>query len=353
MNPQLEQIKNQLLQNANIDPALIIRIQSIGKDKKRPLGKTNVSAWIVEITRGCNLQCGFCATRLFPKNEYKFMRETTWIRLMQLISILTPYNRIELANAGEPTLHPDICNFLKIGREISPHTHFQVITNGVKLIKGEITYQDLFMAGANIIYVDMYTPEKEHILLAEQSGYAWYLRKNKKETDPAAWSYYPDPNLKCIVFQDQPGHWSKRKQSAGYFSTFMNNLDWEAAKKYDIFPVEKAPNRRCNQPFRMCNVGYDGSYSFCCFDFVRNIYGKIGSVHSGVPGFFKFWLGNYMQYTRRLLHFKDRPSHPLCQKCAFTSSRGDIPCWDDNSMNTYWTGTEWKPIEIIGKENES
>lgn len=350
INQELEIIKQKLLENIkNVDPELIERILTINKNKNRPLGKLNASAWILEITRGCNLRCGFCATRLFKPGKFDFMNEETFVQIMKLVSILTPYNRVEFANAGEPTLNPNICNFLKIGRKISSYTHFQVVTNGTTLINNNITYKDLFESGANIIYVDMYAPEEKHIELAKKSGYNWYLRRNKKESDPAAWSYFKDPNLKCIVLQEQPGNWSKRKINSGYFSTFMNNLDWKAAKKYNIFPVKEALNRRCNQPFRQINVSFDGYYSFCCFDFMRYIYGKIGNVNEGLNGFFKFWLGYYMQYTRNLLHFKDRKFHDLCSKCTFTSSRCDIKCWDDKSMNQFWNGKNWELINIKHK----
>lgn len=352
MNQELENIKQKLLKNSNfLNKELLNRILSINNDKHKPLGKFNFSYIGLEITRGCNLRCGFCATRLFPVGVYQFMSVETFTKLMQLVQILTPYNRIEIANAGEPTLNPNLCKCLKIGRKISPYTCFQVITNGTLLIKKEISYRDLFENGANIIYVDMYAPKEKHIELAKKSGYHWYLRSEKKETDPAAWTYHKDPNLKCIILQEQPGEWSENKIRFGYLSTFMNNLDWNAAKEYNLYPIQNAPNRRCNQPFRTVNIGFDGTYSFCCFDFMRNIYGKIGNVNEGIEGFFKFWLGNYMQYTRNLLHYKDRNSHHLCKKCSFTSSRGDIPCWDDNSMNHYWDGNNWQSLNIKHKES--
>lgn len=342
MNSELEQIKWQLLKNTEgVSPELIERIQSIGKDKNRPLGKINVAYWGVEITRGCNLRCGFCATRLFPKNKFKFMDQETWVYFMELVARLTPYNRVEFSLAGEPTLNPNIYSFLQLGRSISPYTHFQLITNGTTLINKSINYKNLFDAGVNIIYVDMYAPEEIHIELAKKSGYQWYLRRNKTVNDPGAWSYHKNPNLHCIVLQEAPGQWSKNKRKAGYLATFMNNIDWKAAEPYHLYPVEKAPDRRCSQPFRTVNVGYDGAYSFCCFDFMRDVYGKIGSVYDGTSGFFKYWFGNYMQSTRKFLHFKNRNAHPLCSKCAFTSFYGDIPCWTDNCMNTYWDGKKW------------
>lgn len=336
-------VKNKLLKSKKIKNSFIKKcIIKIGEDKKRPLGKFNASAWIIEPVYGCNLACGCCATRLLPRNKYKYMKISTWKKTMKLIRQLTPYNRIDLANAGEPTLHPKLIEMLAIGRKISPNSFFEIITNGTMLLKKKITYKNLFEAGANMIYVDMYAPIEKHLKLAKDSGYNFYIRSKKKPEDPFAWTYHNDPTMKCIVLQENPLNWSNQKKRI-YFSTFFNNLDWDEARKFGLKPIETAPSRRCNQPFRNINVSYDGYYSFCCFDFMRYQYGKLGNVDKGIEGFFNFWLGKYMQETRKILHNKDRNSHPLCSKCAFTSSRGDIPCWkNEDQMDYYLEDNKWK-----------
>jgi organic radical activating enzyme len=345
---ELLDIKQKLLLTCPKNNSIYKYIESIGINKKRPLGKINVAYWTLEITRGCNLRCGFCATRNFPIGQYKFMTIKTWEKIINMVSIITPYNRIDFANAGEPTLNPNIKEILKIGREKSPHTFFEIITNGVLISQGKITYKELFDAGANMIYVDMYSSKEKHIELAKKSGYEYYVRGDKDSKDkPVAWTYHSDSNMKIIVFQENPANWNKSKKNTCGYSTFMNNLDWEEAKKYNIFPVKKAVSRRCQQPFRTGNISFDGFYSFCCFDFVRNIYGKIGNVDEGLIGFFNFWLGKYMQITRKLLHNKDRNGHELCSKCNFCSGRADIPCWEDNTMDFYWENNKWNKNKII------
>jgi hypothetical protein len=340
---QLEDMKKNLLSKKSIKGTMMEKyISTMCIDRKKPLGKLSPSSWALEPVRGCNLACGCCATALFPKKKFNFISLKTWEQMITLMKEITPYIRIEFANAGEPTLHPKLTEILRMGREISPFTFFQVITNGTTLIDGKITYDDMFKAGANIIYVDMYAPEDKHISLAKNSGYHWYLRRNKKKEDPAAWTYHRDMGIKCIILQENPYNWGKNKKRT-YFSTFFNNLDWEKAKSLNIKPVDLAPRRRCSQPFRVVNVSYDGFYSFCCFDFMRYVYGKIGNVESGVQGFLEFWLGEYMQDVRKRLHNKDRRSHNLCSKCAFCSSYGDIPVWkDDEVLDFYYSNNSWK-----------
>jgi hypothetical protein len=349
---KLIEIKNKLLTDNTISENMRHLLESIGKDKRRPLGKFNISSWAIEVTRGCNLKCGCCATRLFPKGQYNFMSIDLWEKFMDLVVLLTPYNRLDFAASGEPTLNKDLDKILKISRNKSPYSWLEIITNGTTLIKGDWRYKDFFENGANIVYVDMYSPEEKHIELAKKSGYNWYLRRNVPEGAPRAWSYYNKPDLKWIILQENPANWTKRTVSSGRFSTFFNNLDWEASKKYNLYPIKEAPNRRCNMPFKIGNISYDGYYSFCCYDFMRYTHEHLWNIDDGIEGFFKYWLGAYMQNTRKLLHNKDRKSHELCSKCAFTSSRGDIPCWKDNATDFYWDGSTWKRNNTIPKNHD-
>lgn len=303
-------------------------ILSLNKDWRRPLGKFNVSNWSITATRGCNLSCGHCATRLFERNKYQHMTPDVMKSLMELIKTVTPYNRVAIAQAGEPTCNPKLPELLKIGRETSPNTFFQVVTNGVKLINGDIKYSDLFENGCNIAYVDMYAPEEKHIELAKASGYNWYMRRDKTPEQPAAWTYHRNMDMKWIIFQENPANW-RNKNNLG---NFLNNLDWEAAAKFGIKKTLKAPNRRCNLPFKSAIVDYDGSYSFCCLDFLREVHGDIGFVQDGIDGFLEYWFGEYMQMTRNLLFNKDRNAHPMCKRCNFIPSRCDIPVWKNEDM---------------------
>lgn len=350
---ELEELKQRFLESATKkypdNTALLEALNSLNVDKNRPLGKFNPSNWSITSTRGCNLRCGHCATRLFPRGQYQHMSLDTMGQLMELVRVLTPYNRIAIAQAGEPTMNPNLPEMLRLGRKISPWTTFQVVTNGVRLINGDIKYSDLFENGCNIVYVDMYAPEEKHIELAKASGYNWYFKRDKTPDQPAAWTYHKDPNLKWIVFQENPANWKNRNN----LGNFLNNLDWDAAAKFGIKKTAKAPQRRCNLPFKSAIVDFDGSYSFCCLDFLREVHGSIGFVSEGISGFLEYWFGEYMQMTRTFLHNKDRNAHPMCKRCNFIPSRADIPVWKEGTMsNIYTKNGETYFHEYIPKEED-
>jgi hypothetical protein len=320
---------------------LVPRMKS---DGKRSIGLFRPWAWWLEITRGCNLCCGFCATRLFPRGEFSFMSEDTWRQAIEVIRSVSPVCRVEVGNAGEPTLNPRILDFMSIARDMCPTLQLMIYTNGTTLTDGRITYRDLFEAGLNMVFVDMYAPLEVHRDLAGSSGYDWFEQNRRPEGSINIFQYQGDPDVHAIMLCPNPGDWPRRKVKRGAFSTFFNHLDWEVASKHGLVPVVDPPSRRCDLPSKYPNVYWDGAYSFCCFDFMREVAGTLGNVSGGRDGFFRYWLGEYMQNVRRLLHRKDRRGHSMCSRCAFTSVRGDIPRWPPELLNHCWTGDEWREL---------
>ncbi len=354
----LSSMKYKLLKNSNCNSKMKTALKTIHTNPKRPLSKLNPWAWWVEITRGCNLRCNFCPTRLFKPGELHFMEKDTWIALLKIIQELTPYSRLELCNAGEPTLHPHFLEFLEIARDICPDLQILTYTNGTQIINKNLTYKQLFDAGLNMVFMDMYAPYKTHVELAGgdkhkwidnceygKGKYYWFYQDKKPKNVPNIFCRQNNPDMHLIMLAENPYNWSRRKLGRGYLQTFFNDLDWPAAKKFGIKPVEKAPSRRCDLPNKFININYDGTYIFCCFDYMRHTINEFGNIKNGLEDFFKFWLGRYMQKTRVKLYNKQRNEHEYCSKCRFTSIRCDVPYWEPSLLSQYWTGEKWKKIQ--------
>ena len=295
------------MRTANVPLDMIQAVESLGENPKKPLGKFNPWAWGLEPVRGCNLTCWHCPARLLERNKYEYMTKDTWISIWKTIKELTPFCRVELAHTGEPTLHPDICEFISIAREISPNSQIQITTNGTTLINNKITYKELFDAGINIVYVDMYAPVEKHVELAEQTGYDFFKYYQSPKDAPNAWAFHNDPNIQFIALSDIPDRWPQNKIKRGGLGTFLNNIDFESsqAKRMGIYPVRTAPERRCNQPMKYVMVSQTGDYMMCCQDAFYEADIHI-NVEQGVNGFIDFWFGKYMQQTRQLLREKNR-----------------------------------------------
>lgn len=311
--------------------------------QKNPLGNMSPWAWSINLVRGCNLRCGHCSTRTFEKNKFEHMTEETWIAMWQTIKRITPHCRTEIAGPGEPTLHPYLTGFLALARKISPDSQIQITTNGTMLIEHKWTYEQLFNAGANIIYTDMYAPKDQHIELAQQSGQIFYEYHNKPKEAPAAWTYH-GPKLKMIILMENPKNWPDKRKSMKRLGTWLNNLDWEAAAPFDLTPVITPPERGCTQPFRYVVVNVDGDYEFCCMDHMKETAGLLGSVKDGVDGFYRYWYSELMQNHRILLRNKDRAGSPYCCRCDMVFSRSDWSMWEENQLKNWWDGKGWLPM---------
>ena len=76
----------------------------------------------LEVVKGCNLRCPFCAMPNMPwKNDkYKFMDIKLFKKLMEDFATWLPKVIIEIDERGEPTLHPRLDALMMIARETIP-----------------------------------------------------------------------------------------------------------------------------------------------------------------------------------------------------------------------------------------
>ena len=89
----------------------------------------------VEIVEHCNLNCKSCAS-LSPIAEHEYLNIEEYTRDVNRLSELAEgeMHHINIMG-GEPLLHPDVCDFLRITRERFPVGIVFLITNGILLNK--------------------------------------------------------------------------------------------------------------------------------------------------------------------------------------------------------------------------
>lgn len=333
----------------------------------RPFGKLTPWVWSVELVRGCNLACFHCTARIFPEDgKPRFMSREDVVSMAKVLAESTPGKRLEFAQGGEPTLHPELLDILRDVRRLSPTTQIQVTTNGLTLISGKYTFKDLFDAGANSVYVDMYAPRDRFIQMAKDAheqnggdantGSSWYYYNDPKIGSPGhrmANTLYGDTDkMRLIILQDNPHNrivWRKM----GRLSTFLNHIDWKVAMPFGLVPVREPYQRKCTLPQRYVSVSYDGHYLFCCIDFECESAGKLGHVSEGPEGFKNYWLGRRMATIRRQLRTGDRKNIPYCSRCNCAFSKCDwVRIWPDQSVEEYWDGTQMVPMPPKDRDGE-
>jgi Radical SAM superfamily len=332
-------------------------VRQFGKPPARikPLGSTSPIVWVVEPYFGCNLRCGHCCAGLIPKADEGPMTAEVWRATWALINAVSPTVRVDICGVvGEPTLHPQLTEWLQEARRLAPLVQIQITTNGTKLLSGKVQYKALLDAGANIIYTDQYGKPERFQALAAESGYPFYSYYDKPPDAPTPWKYH-GPRAKFIVLMDQPEDWPESRFRAGLLGNWYGNLDWKEGERFGMKPLEKPLTRRCNQPFLYANVGASGGYLLCCQDGMHRTDGRFGTVLDGRDGFMRFWYGHEMQLVRRRLRLKNRADTDYaCAKCNITFSRCDFKHWKDQQVEIWWNGTAWVPMEAdphVGRFN--
>jgi len=326
--------------------------------REKPMGKRTPWVWSVEFTRGCNLSCWHCTARIFPEDgEPRFMSMETWVEMCRVMNAITPNTRLELAQGGEPTLNPNLYDCLSVARKLTPTTQIQVTTNGLTLLAGDVTYKELFAAGAHSVYVDMYGQKEKHVEMARASGAEWYKydEPSKQGTvgHKMANTYYGDPDMRLIILQDTP-EYRIRWRNLGRLSTFLNHIDWDVAIPYGLVPVRESYVRKCTMPMRYVSTSWEGDYLFCCIDFWCETAGQMGNVRDGPKGFNDYWFGLLMQSIRRRITKADRAGVPYCTRCNCAFSKCDwVRMWPEGSFDWWWNGEEWKEMPPLGGEEEA
>jgi len=278
------------------------------------------------------------------------MSYDTWCSLFKTMNAVSPTVRVDICGVvGEPTLHPNLTEWLSIARTLAPSAQIQITTNGTMLLKKQVNYKSLLDAGANIIYTDQYGPHKEFERLAAESGYPYYQYYAPPKGAWSPWKFH-GPHMKMIVLMDHPGTWPKSRFRAGLLGNWYGHLNWKKAKRFGMSPLENPLTRRCNQPFLYVNVAASGDYLLCCQDGMHVTAGMFGDISDGVTGFRKFWYGKELQMIRRRLRNKNRAGTSFaCAKCNITFSRCDFRHWSKKQLGIYWDGAEWVSIVSTDK----
>ena len=328
--------------------------------KVKPLGKLTPWVWSIEFVRGCNLKCWHCTAPIMVEHDKpQFMTLETWENMCKVMAEITPYTRLELAQGGEPTLHPQLLECLRMAKRITPTTQIQVTTNGVNILAGRISFKELFEAGASSVYVDMYGSVDKFIALAQEAGEGveWYKYDKPRQIASSpkhrmANTYYGDPNMKLIILQDHPEERLKWRKM-GRLSTWLNHLDWNVTIPYGLVPVREPYHRKCTLPMRYSSLSVDGDYIFCCIDFWCETAGLLGNVSQGVEGFKNYWFGRLVQSIRRHLRTGDRDKIPYCSRCNCAFSKCDwVKLWPDEAYESYLKDGKWKKLPSIVKDKE-
>ena len=226
----------------------------------------------------CNLNCKSCTHFCPLVTEPTFTDLERYTQDIQTLSKKLAIRTIRLMG-GEPLLHPQINDFIRVTREAYPHSRLFIVTNGLLLLKMPEAFWETLQTYRVRIHWSKYPPLKERFAEIENR-----LRKARVSYHGGDASYF------------------------GNFSAFGSDDQTDPQEAF------KACGNRCHNLYR-------GKLYTCpaCYVFRANDYFK---ANHEIP---EGW--DIYQYTgKELQHFLNKPI-PFCRYCHHAVHPKSFP-WD-------------------------
>jgi len=263
----------------------------------------------LEIVQGCNHDCFFCGVTHKKDKKYKFMEIET---LKEIVSKLPERTkRLDFELHGEPLLNKNVLMFIEYARKEKPLLQITIISN-VKMIKNIDQINDLFNAGLNNLYADLYTEKiKDNFLqiIKERSKDIKVIDIYKGDDSP--WGYKGSKNKK-IFLSDETIITNRSLRKSRQLNNFGGNLPYAIWSKYidahlNDFPVM----RKCIEPFKSLTIDYQGNIFLCCMDLYKSLI--MGNVYNDTIE--NIWNNELFMKIRYVLNQGRRDLVPTCYFC--------------------------------------
>lgn len=244
-----------------------------------------------EFIRGCTMRCVFCglrhqdwakADKEHERNNWKYVDPDFFIYYCKKLGEWLPKCRMEIANRGEQTLHPDFMKMIVAARTYVPKVQILVTTN-TDLVKelGAEGFRDwvkeAMIMGVNIFLLDCYTNKRLGIVREAFTNMYYTYFDEEGETQASPYGYH-SPTYKAIVIKDAT--MAPKESVLLQYHNQGGNADvsdnTNALKMYPNVTRPAEPvQRMCVRPFREFPIWYDGSIPICCDDWGdKRIIGK-------------------------------------------------------------------------------
>lgn len=306
-----------------------MKTKTIGGQREKLADKLPLETpFLVQIfpVYGCNFKCEFCIFSK-PKNEHKFMSNCVMMDIEVYKKTIEDFKKfpqkikmLRFAGTGEPLLHKNIAQMIKIAKEANIAERIDIVTNGA-LLTTKLS-DDLIEAGLDTLRIslnglndeDFFNRCEAKVDFNEYVKQVKYFFENKKET-----TLY----IKIIDYMVED-----EVIKTKFYETFEPICDTinveHLTETVDIVDIDKVKTENsfknaqgtdqlldikiCSQPFYIMQVNPDGNIVPCCSMEYPIILGNAKNESAS-----QIWRSDkFNKFRKNLLELK---ANQVCAKC--------------------------------------
>ena len=268
----------------------------------------------IEATSRCNLKCRFCPYREISNKPDWFgdISPELFEKILNQIADYPPPQGISLHLGGEPLLHPQIDELVRITHRILKIKPM-FASNGTLLTLNAA--EKIASAGGAEIIID-FSADRE-VFEQTRTGANW---EKVRHNILAAISLGDESNI-SIYIRSLDRDMDRLKNVLGehknlYFTEFeLHNVGGDFAQVVENefgMKIERKKYYVCTHPWFGMAITWDGKAVICCRDVVRTHI--VGDVKKS--SLKEIWFGDEMRKIRKLLVSGKIEQLPLCRTCS-------------------------------------
>ena len=268
----------------------------------------------IHIVEHCNLQCKGCVHFAPLANEEFLSIEEFKDDLIRMYELTNGNIKIFNILGGEPLLHPECLEFLKVTREIFPNSNVKLVTNGILLPEQTDAF---FEACAN--YDITIEPTKYQLDIDWE-----FIEKKCKQYNVKLEYFQQSGFVVKTLYKDVLDIEGKHNEKEEFLNCRLDDYSWMFLDHGKIY--------KCA---RTAYIRHFSNYFNINLDLCENDYVDIYKINS----------------VKEILDFFARPSS-FCKHCAHEKKIGGFE-WSKSEKNIYeWVDDSDKPQTLVAVERE-
>lgn len=299
----------------------------------------SVDRLVLEVNGGCNYTCQMCPQTTGRGKDW--LKKTKLSDFERIVAECADYglNVVNLEGSGEPTLNPDLPEYIKIVRKYNARPF--IFTNGFNL-KGDFMKRcvdaGLALARFSVIgynqlkYMQWMNRDAFYVIKTQAREMRTYIEQVGADTIVASYHLILDNDR---VDYEVEQYQKNFINDVGSHAEIWKMHNWSGV--YDPDYKRKGVKRSCGRPFSpdltVRAGGSNGtklSVAPCCQTLGRDAEADLGSLDG--KSVEEVWNGERYQWLRQMHLEKRFDEVSFCKNCDFLYEDNEVLVWKNNDL---------------------